>query len=318
MPDHHIDVGTLLDPELAPLIEAFPAFTLTPDVLPAMRDALVMAAVELSDRVTRTDHVVPGDPPIAVRVHVPVGASGPLPCVYSIHGGGMVLGSRDMDDPVFDRWCPELEVIGVSVEYRLAPETPYPGPLEDCYRALVWTFEHAADLGIDPAAIGVRGISAGGGLAAGLALLARDRGGPPLRFQLLDCPMLDDRQITPSSRLDGLAIWNRESNTFGWRSYLGDLYGTDDVPPYAAPARATDLAGLPPALVSVGGADGFRDEDVDYALRLSQAGVPTELHVYPGAPHGYHLIGEGAEIARRANRDMLEWLARQVARPGAG
>jgi acetyl esterase/lipase len=127
--------------------------------------------------------------------------------------------------------------------------------------------------------------------------------------------MLDDRQITPSSRLDGLPIWSRQSNTYGWRSYLGDLYGTDDVPAYAAAARATDLSGLPPAYVSVGSVDGFRDEDIEYALRLNQAGVPTELHVYPGAPHGYQLVGDSA-IARQAAHNALEWLRRQVADRG--
>jgi acetyl esterase/lipase len=301
-----------LDPEIAAALDAFPLVTLNEDVLPTMRDLRAAAAVvELSDDVVRTDHVVPGDPAVAVRVHRAVDASGVLPCVFSIHGGGYVLGSYDMDDPIFDRWCPELGIVGVSVEYRLAPETPYPGPLEDCYRALQWTFERSHELGIDPATVGIRGISAGGGLAAALALLVRDRGEMDLAFQLLDCPMLDDRQTTPSSRLDGLAVWSRESNEFGWRSYLGPLYGKGDVPYLAAPARAGDLSGLPPAFVSVGTADGFHDEDVHYAMRLNQAGVPTELHVYPGAPHGYQIAMHSA-VSRQSRRDQDEWLARQV------
>ena len=190
--------------------------------------------VELSDKVERKDYVVPGDPDVVIRVHRPVGASGPLPCFYAIHGGGYVLGSYAMDDARFDAWCPEFGCVGVSVEYRLAPETPYPGPLDDCYLGLKWVYDHHDEIGVDPEHIGIGGVSAGGGLAAGLALLARDRGEVPLRFQLLDCPMLDDRQTTPSSQLDGLHVWNRHSNTYGWRSYLGDLYGTADVPPYAA------------------------------------------------------------------------------------
>jgi acetyl esterase/lipase len=125
--------------------------------------------------------------------------------------------------------------------------------------------------------------------------------------------MLDDRQITPSSQLGGLAVWSREANEFGWRSYLGDLYGKPDISPHAAPARETDLSGLPPAFVSVGTCDGFRDEDVDYATRLNQAGVPTELHVYPGACHGYQ-IAAASEVARRSTRDADDWLARQVRR----
>ena len=196
----------------------------------------MFAGVPLSDGVERTDHVVSEDPRVVVRVHRPKGIDGPLPCVYSIHGGGYVLGSYDMDDAKFDRQCVHFPCVGVSVEYRLAPEAPYPGPLDDCYAGLRWTHEHAAELGIAPDRIGISGVSAGGGLAAALALLARDRGEVPVAFQLLECPMIDDRQTTSSSRLDGLPIWSRESNEFGWRSYLGDLYG-GDVPAYAA-ARA--------------------------------------------------------------------------------
>src|SRR5262249_52830392 len=153
--------------------------------------------------------------------------------------------------------------------------------------------------------------SAGGGLAAALALLARDRGEMPIAFQLLECPMIDDRQTTSSSRREGLPIWSRESNEFGWRSYLGELYGRADVPPYAAAARARDLTGLPPALVIVGGADGFRDEDTGYALRLCQAGVPTELHVLPGAPHGVQMFPDSV-LARRWNAIVVEWLGLQL------
>ena len=219
------------------------------------------------------------------------------------------------EDPLFDRLCPHLGLVGVSVEYRLAPEAPYPAPLEDCYRGLVWTYEHAEELGIDRDRIGVGGISAGGGLAAALALLAKRRGEVPVAFQLLDCPMLDDRQPTASSRLDGLPVWSRESNTYGWRSYLGDLYGREDVPCTAAPARATDadLVGLPPAFVSVGAIDGFLDEDVEYALRLNRAGVPAELHVYPGACHGYQLARPARSRARAGATSRSGSRARFVA-----
>lgn len=304
-----MEVDQPLDPEVAEAIKDFPGFALSAEALPAMRTPV--PPPPLSDSVVRTDRTVPGSPDVPVRVHRAVDAESALPCVFSIHGGGLVLGSYSMDDPMFDAWCPALGIVGVSVEYRLAPETPYPGPLEDCYAALRWTFEHAEELGIDATRIGIRGISAGGGLAAALALLARDRGEVAIAFQVLDCPMIDDRQVTPSSRLDGLPVWSRESNTFGWRSYLGDLYGTDDVPYTAAAARATDLSGLPPAYVSVGSVDGFRDEDIDYALRLNQAGVPCELHVYPGAPHGYQ-IAVGSELARRSARDTADWVARQI------
>jgi acetyl esterase/lipase len=303
----------LLHPEIAAAAALVPFDEVTNELLPALRAGFGRLEQPLTDAVERIDHVVPGDPEVPVRVHRAKGADGGRPCVYSIHGGGYVVGSYDMDDPIFDELCPKLDVVGVSVEYRLAPETPYPGPLEDCYRGLRWTHEHADELGIDPSRIGVMGVSAGGGLAAALALLARDRGEVPVAFQLLDSPMLDDRQITPSSQQDGLAVWSRGSNTFGWKSYLGDLYGCDDMPYTAAPARTHDLSGLPPAFVSVGAVDGFRDEDVDYALRLNQAGVPTELHVYPGACHGYQLARE-APVTKQSARDREDWLGRQVRR----
>jgi acetyl esterase/lipase len=308
-----VTLHDLLAPEVATAAELIPFDEITPEILATLR-ATLPVDMPLSDVVERTDHVVPGDPEVPVRVHRAKGAAGVLPCIYSIHGGGYVIGSNVMEDPLFDVLCPRLDVVGVSVEYRLAPETPYPGPLEDCYQGLRWTHEHAAELGIDPDRIGVRGVSAGGGLAAALALLARDRGEVPVAFQLLDSPMLDDRQRTASSRQDGLPVWSRGSNTFGWRSYLGELYGRDDVPATAAPARADDLSGLPPAFVSVGAVDGFRDEDVDYALRLNQAGVPAELHVYPGACHGFNLLAPDAPVSKQCNRDAEEWLRGQLRR----
>lgn len=306
-PVHH------LDPDVAAAVAAFAMPVLSDEVVAALRGATAPPP-PLSDAVERTDRTVPGDPPVRVRVHRAKDAEGALPCVFSIHGGGYVFGSCEMDDPAFDRWCPTLGVVGVSVDYRLAPETPYPGPIEDCYAALRWTFEHADELGIDPSRIGVRGVSAGGGLAAALALLVRQRGELQLAFQLLDCPMIDDRQTTVSSRLDGLPMWSHEANTYGWRSYLGARYGADDVPCTAAPARATaaDLAGLPPAFVSVGAIDGFLDEDVDYALRLNHAGVPTELHVYPHGCHGYQAAPTSA-VARQSAADQEAWLRRVLA-----
>jgi acetyl esterase/lipase len=302
-----------LHPSIERLKDLVPFPTLDADTLREARGMKLVEPPELSDRVERTDHVCGGDRPVRVRVHRPVGAGRALPCVFSIHGGGYVLGSYEMDDAKFDRWCQVYGIAGVSVEYRLAPEHPYPIPLEDCYAALEWTHAHGAELGIDRGRIGITGVSAGGGLCAALALLARDRGRVPVQFQLLDCPMLDDRRITPSSQLDDLLVWNRASNAFGWRSYLGDLYGRDDVPAHAAPARAIDLSRLPQAYVCVGGADGFRDEDIDYAQRLYAAGVETELHVYPGAPHGVGLFA-GTEIAQRYAADQEDWLRRQLER----
>ena len=303
----------LLDPDVEAGAALVPFDELNAEILATLRPFFA-APPPSSDTVDRTEHVVPGEPGVPVRVHRAKGAAGVLPCLYSIHGGGYVIGSNTMDDPQLEQWCPKLGIVGVSVDYRLAPDTPYPGPLEDCYRGLVWTYEHADELGIDPDCIGVMGVSAGGGLAAALALLARDRGEVPIAFQLLDSPMIDDRQTTASSRLDDLAVWSRGSNTFGWKSYLGDLYGRDDIPATATPTRATDLSGLPPALVSVGAVDGFRDEDIDYAVRLNQAGVPTELHVYPGGCHGFNVLAPDAEISQRCTRNMEDWLRGRISR----
>ena len=179
--------------------------------------------------------------------------------------------------------------------------------MEDCYEGLRWLFENSESLGVDRNRIGIGGSSAGGGLAAALALLARDRGEFPIAFQALIYPMLDDRQTTVSSQWRD-PVWPPASNQFGWSSYLGALSG-HDVPPYAAAARATDLQGLPPAFISVGALDVFADEDVDYATRLRHAGVEVELHVYPGAPHGFDSMMPQTQLAQRAEQDLRRWLA---------
>ncbi len=317
--DRVVDVRNLIDPEVAVALEALPIDIgglldgLSADNIADVRAAFAQMPVpELSDNVERTDHVVDERTGLSVRVHRPIAVDGELPCVYWMHGGGLVLGSHVGDDLRFDVWCQRHGCVGVSVDYRLAPETPYPGPLDDCYAGLAWIHAHAAELGVDPTRIGIGGASAGGGLAAGLALLARDRGELPVAFQLLIYPMIDDRQITPSSQWHD-PIWSPRANSFGWTSYLGEAKGGDDVPAYAAAARATDLAGLPPTLITVGAIDGFADEDIDYALRLRHAGVPVELHVYPGGPHGFDGFAADSAIARRANRDMDDWLASRLA-----
>jgi acetyl esterase/lipase len=314
-----LDTRSLIDPEIAAVLAASPIDIgallggLTDDNVAGVRAAFgQMPRPELSGDVELTVHAVPGTEGVTVRVHRPAGVTGALPCVYWMHGGGLVVGSAEGDDARFDRWCQQFGCVGVSVEYRLAPETKYPGPLEDCYAGLDWVHANAATLGVDPARIGIGGASAGAGLAAGLALLARDRGRLAVAFQFLIYPMLDDRQITPSSQWPD-PIWPPSANHYGWTAYLGDAKGGPDVPIYAAPARATDLAGLPPTMIAVGAIDGFSDEDIDYALRLRHAGVPTELHVYPGGIHGFDGLAAGTAIARRANRDMEEWLAARLA-----
>jgi acetyl esterase/lipase len=306
---------------LTPLLAALPAdvrrrldeigeVTIDDTNLAAMRGRTLRSPGTPTGAVEHTDHHVPGapgDPDVAVRLHRERGAASPRPCLISIHGGGYVIGSHLGDDGRFDRWCTALQCVGISVGYRLAPETPYPGPLEDCYGALLWAFRNAHELGIDPARIGIVGGSAGGGLAAGLALLARDRGEIPVSFQVLSYPMLDDRLLTASGQA-GAPLWGPTTNQYGWHAYLGAYQTEDDVPGYAVPARAGNLGGLPPAFVTVGNLDGLLDEDLDYARRLIAAGVPTDLHVFADGPHAFDSMLPDAAITRRARRTLEDWL----------
>lgn len=261
----------------------------------------------------------PGGRDVTLVSARPAGADGPLPLLYYLHGGGMIMGNAWSVLPrLLREWALPLGLAVVSVEYRLAPRTRYPGPLEDCYAGLVWTAEHAAELGIDADRVIVGGKSAGGGLAAALALLTRDRGGPVPIGQLLLCPMLDDRGETFSShQLAGVDTWDRTSNATAWQAALGDRYGAADLPPYAAPARATDLSGLPPAYVDVGSAETFRDEGVAYADAIWRAGGQAELHVWPGAFHGFDTIAPRAALSRDARDARTRWLRRVLAQSDA-
>jgi acetyl esterase/lipase len=223
-----------------------------------------------------------------------------LPAVLCIHGGGFVIGSIDTDQGQILPLVDQLGAVVVGVEYRLAPEHPHPTPVEDCHAALQWMVANAAGLRIDPSRIALFGTSAGGGLAAAVALLARDRGTAAPVLQVLAYPMLDDRNDTPSSHdVPALGLWNLPINVEGWRHLLGDRLGTDDVSAYAAPARAEDIRGLCPAHVDVGELDILRDESISYASRLLQAGVATELHVVPGAYHACEQVAPESDIARR-------------------
>ena len=249
------------------------------------------------------DHWVPGapgDPDVMVRVYTPAGSEGAAPGLYWIHGGGMVLGNVPMDDLNCKGWAAEFGCVVASVEYRLAPEHPHPAPIEDCYAGLKWFADNSESLGVDRDRIAIGGASAGGGLAAALALLTRDRGEVNIAFQQLIYPMLDDRNITHASHyVQHPKVWNRAANIAGWSALLGKPAGADDVSPYASPARAENLSGLPPAFIIVGELDLFVDEDIDYAMRLIQAGVPTELHVFPGAFHGSDLMVPMSETSQR-------------------
>ena len=314
-----------LDPELEAGLEQFAEMGFTTrrfegDGIPAFRRLLRDRLLELqpdvppNERIATVDQVAAGpDVQIPVRVYRPRDALGLLPCLMWIHGGGMIAGNIDMDDQMCERFADEAECMVVSVEYRLAPEHPHPAPVEDCFAALQWIATSTPELGVDAARIAIGGSSAGGGLAAATALVARDRGGPALCFQLLIYPMLDDRNVTSSAlEFDDILSWSRQHNLSGWTALLGEEPGGENVSEYAAPARAIDLSGLPPAIIQVGELDVFRDEDIAYASGLLRAGVATELHVYPGAYHGFNLHVPDATVSRRMTADTLAALARAL------
>jgi acetyl esterase/lipase len=223
--------------------------------------------------------------------------------VLYLHGGGMIVGSVPIFDGPVSRYVARTGVPMLSLEYRLAPEHPHPVPVEDAYAGLAWLAGHAAELGIDPGRIAVMGDSAGGGLAAGLAILSRDREGPAVARQLLVYPMLDDRTTTPDPYIAPLAGWSYDDNITGWDALLGTGHEHREIDPAAAPGRLQDAAGLPAAYIEVGQLDIFREEAVRYALTLSRAGVPVELHLHPGVPHEYDAIAFDADVSRRAQSD---------------
>jgi acetyl esterase/lipase len=262
------------------------------------------------------DRQIPGhddDPAVPIRIYRPQTPSAPA-AVYSVHGGGFIAGDLETEHAFNIDIARELGVVVVSVDYRLAPETPFPGGLEDVYAGLVWTAAHAVELGIDPRRIAIQGTSAGGGLGAALALLARDRGGPHIAFQFLSVPELDDRLSTQSmTEFTDTPLWSRPRAVVSWDCYLGSgRAGAADVPVYAAPARATDLAGLPPAYISVMQFDPLRDEGVAYALAMLAAGVSVELHLFPGTFHGSMMI-QHAVISKREHAEKLAVLRQALA-----
>ena len=296
-----------VDPELRPGLEAFPSDLLDLTDIPGTRTKLAalfgMLPAPVIEGVTSEDRHVPGpagDPDVLIRIYQPATRPASLPAVLWIHGGGYVLGDMTSDDAHCCTLAKRVNCVVVSVEYRLAPEHPFPAPVEDCYAALKWLANHAAELGVDPQRIAIAGASAGGGLTAGLALLARDRAEVQVAFQLPIYPMIDDRNITPSSQtVTEPRTWNRQANLLGWQAYLGSASGRDDVSPYAAATRATNLAGLPPTYIPVGELDLFLDENIAYAQRLIEAGVPTELHIYRGGFHGFDIFVPDAAVSQR-------------------
>ncbi|MGE3962194.1 MAG: alpha/beta hydrolase [Dehalococcoidia bacterium] len=319
-----IDIAAFLDAEHRPVFERIPTRELDTDditgTVAAIRAAgaarLAAAPPALPASVTIEDHLAPGrpgQPDVPVRLYRPAGASAAMAAFTWIHGGGMVGGTVAASDG-YCAWIAEaLGVLVASVEYRLAPEHPYPAPLDDCHAGIHWLFANAEELGVDRARIALGGGSAGAGLAAGLALRLRDEGELSLCYQHLVYPMLDDRNETASAHaiLDS-RVWNRTANSVGWNAYLSGRAGAPDIEPYAAPARATDLAGLPPTYICVGTLDLFLDEDIAYARALLAAGVPTELHVYPGAFHGSTGTVPHAALSRRWRADELASIERAL------
>jgi acetyl esterase/lipase len=305
------------DPEIAPMVPLLPVESDWSDLdaARAQMDQMLAAIPPLpagvAEQVRFEDRVVPGPsdaPKLSVRVYTPVGSASKRPAVLYIHGGGFCFGSVEFEHQGAMMVAHKTDAVVVSVEYRLAPEHPFPAGVEDCYAALGWLSSEAPALGVDASRIAVIGQSAGGGLAAGMTLMARDRGGPKLCFQVLGIPELDHRLETTSMvEFVDTPLWNRPNAIESWRCYLGE--NPDPVSPYASPAIARDLSGLPPAYVSTMEFDPLRDEGIEYALRLLQAGVPVELHQYPGTFHGSALVRDAA-VSRRAEAELMDALVR--------
>jgi acetyl esterase len=301
-----------MDPELAAVLEVLPAVDFSDIAAERSRFAALMAIAPPMDfgDVDVTERTIPGPdgaPEVPVRILSVRGAANGRPGVLDIHGGGTSIGVPAMDDGINAAIASELGAVVVSVDYRLSPEHPYPAPMEDCYAALLWFVDHAAELGVDPARIAVIGDSAGGNLATVTALLARDRGGPAIAMQALLEPMLDDRLETNSMITVGQDsyVWNLANATDAWRYYLNGQEPTA----YAAPARMEDLSGLPPTYLTVNELDPLRDEGLQYAQRLLAAGVSTELHCWPQACHGFGLIPTAA-VTQRAAQALVGALGR--------
>lgn len=316
------------DPEIAPVLAALAAADAPPlsaETLPGMRDggpafpdgAAVAAAHGITARELRIPGP-PGTPALEITVFAPAGPQPPQgrAILVNFHGGGMIVGHRSWEHGRLADLVARHDAVGVNVEYRLAPEHPFPAGAEDTYAATCWVAANAAELGGDASRLIVMGGSAGGGFAAAVSLMARDRRGPAIAGQLLLCPMLDNTNTTVSSRqYDGIGTWPREANLFAWRCVLGaELADSPDAPAYAAPSRADDLGGLPPAFIEVGAAEMFRDEDTAYASGIWASGGDAELHVWAGGCHGFDMYAPDAEITRAALASRDSWLRRVLAR----
>jgi acetyl esterase len=306
-----------MDPELQVLVDLLPSFDLSDPVAARAGFEALLAGLRSEipgiESLEIEDRLVPGwegDPDVGVRVYTPKERTGTVPGILLIHGGGFIIGSVEAEHVGAAMMAINAGAVVVSVEYRLAPEHPFPAGLHDCFAALTFLAESAGALGVDADRLAVVGTSAGGGLSAATALMARDLGGPALCFQMLHIPELDDRLETHSMQtFVASPVWNRPLAVQSWRAYLGAE--PDDVSPYAAPARAEDLAGLPPAYISTAENDPLRDEGILYGMRLLQAGVSVEIHQFPGTFHGSALVTT-AEVSKRAQRESAAVLRRAL------
>ena len=312
MVNHIFDIDSRLDQDLAEVRERFPSLGFDLRDLAGSRTILKKLAERARIRDTSSIAVEEfaithseDSTTLNLKSFRPLTGSTEKPALLWIHGGGYVMGSAGDTDQTLAHIALETDCTVFSVDYRLAPEHAYPAALDDCFDCLLWLQKHANQLKIDPARIAIGGASAGAGLTAALALRARDEGTQQVLFQLLIYPMLDHRHRTPSSRaIQDPNLWNEQTNRLAWALYLGALTDHDEIPLYASASLAADLTNLPPAFVCVGDLDIFLDEDIDYAQRLLQAGVPTELHVYPGAIHGFDMLAPDAAISQRLRTDV--------------
>lgn len=299
-------------PELRAMLEQLPPLDL-PNDLQHFRSLPVPEIDKSPNVATRTQMIAGPATNLLLKIYEPVNRlDTALPALLWIHGGGYVLGHADSDDALCERFVLDTNCVVVSVDYRLAPEHPYPAAIDDCYAALKW-LASASELNIDLTRIAVAGASAGGGLTAALSLMARDKGGPAIAFQMPLYPMIDDRNVTPSSHeiTTIRSVWNRANNIAAWGMYLGE-HALGNISSYAAPSRAESFAGLPPTYTCVGQLDPFRDETIEYVARLAQAGVEVEFQMYPGCFHAFELAVPQAEVSRRASNGYVEALNRAL------
>lgn len=311
----------LVDKELLAALDALPGLEMNDETILATRASLLQmvesAPIVEADGIRVTEMSMPGPanaPNVRVLIYQPENRRGLLPAFLHMHGGGYVVGMPERDDARNRLLVRDCGCVVVSIDYRLAPETPFPGGVEDCYAVLEWLYRNAEKHGVDPRRIAIGGESAGGGMAAALALLARDRKEIPVAFQMLIYPMIDNRTGADGDNgvLAGEFVWTNASNGYAWRALLGDTHTESDASPYAAAARAIDLSGLPATFIAVGALDLFVDENIEYARRLIRGGVPTELNVYPGAYHGFEDLSPDAAISRAFVRDYVNALQRAL------